>query len=75
MDERQAVMNEVRALMDQYRARCLWSVRVDYYPESLPEAVRMLEAIERSGDATAFQKARALREWLSRISNVASASS
>ena len=68
-----AVMERVNALADEYRIRCLWYLREDYYPQTPAEACRVLEAIERHGDIAAFQKAAPLRQWLSRTSNGPSA--
>jgi hypothetical protein len=28
------IQTKVRELIDEYRARCLWFLRADYYPES-----------------------------------------
>jgi len=72
-DDAQAVMQSVRALVDEYRARCLWSLREDYYPDTPGEACRVLELIERHGDVAAFRKAATLRQWLSRNSSAPSA--
>ncbi|MFH1143671.1 MAG: hypothetical protein V1774_03920 [Candidatus Eisenbacteria bacterium] len=56
-------MSEVRLLVDEYRERCLWFLRPDYYPETIDEALRVLRAIETHGDAAAFRRAAALRQW------------
>ncbi len=58
------IMARVHALVDEYRPRCLWYLREDYYPETPAEACRVLEAIQRHGDAEAFQKAAPIRQWL-----------
>jgi hypothetical protein len=63
----------VNALVDEYRTRCLWFLRPDWYPTTVDERIRALEQIERHGDNAAFRRARALREWLSRSSREASA--
>lgn len=68
-----AVMRSVNALVDDYRASCLWFLREDYYPQTLAEACRVLESIERHGNVTAFRKAAELRQWLSQNSSVPSA--
>ena len=74
MDEELAVvMRQVDALVDEYRVRCLWFLREDYYPETRAEACRVLDQIEGHGDLTAFKKAAALRQWLSRNSSEPSA--
>jgi hypothetical protein len=67
------VMQRVNALVDEYRVRCLWFLREDYYPQTPAEACRVLESIERHGDCLAFQKAASLRQWLSQNSSVQSA--
>ena len=72
-EETTAVMQRVNALVDEYRARCLWFLREDYYPQTPTEACRVLEAIERHGDVTAFRKAAVLRQWLSQNSSAPSA--
>ena len=63
------VMESVNALVDEYRARCLWFLREDYYPETPVEACGVLEQIERHGDLLAFRKAATLRQWLLQNSN------
>ena len=54
---------EVRRLVAEYRQRCLWWLSPDYQPETVEEALRMLVAIETHGDAAAFRRAGALRQW------------
>jgi hypothetical protein len=66
-------MESVNALVDEYRTRCLWFLREDYYPQTLADAVRVLDYIERHGDKHAFQKAATLRQWLLQSSNAQSA--
>lgn len=66
-------MQEVNALVDEYRARCLWFLRADFYPRTDEEAMRTLDYIERHGDVTAFQKASTLRQWLLQNSSAPSA--
>ncbi|MGO8931605.1 MAG: hypothetical protein ACLQU3_32530 [Limisphaerales bacterium] len=67
------VMQRVNALVDEYRACCLWFLREDYYPQTPAQACRVLESIERHGDRVAFQKAATLRQWLLQNSSVPSA--
>ena len=69
----QQVMARVNALVDEYRARCLWYLREDFYPETFAQACRVLEAIQRHGDAEAFQKAAPIRQWLLQNSSKPSA--
>jgi hypothetical protein len=72
-DDPTAVMQRVNALVDEYRTRCLWFLREDYYPQSASDACRVLEYIERHGDTEAFRKAASLRQWLLQNSSVPSA--
>jgi hypothetical protein len=66
------IMARVRELVDEYRVECLWSLRADYYPETVEEAITVLSQIERHGDLRAFRKAAQLRQWLSRNSSAPS---
>jgi hypothetical protein len=65
----------VEQLVDRYRARCLWFLRPDYYPATDAERLIVLRYIEHHGDREAFQRAGAVRQWLSRNSSAASAGS
>lgn len=67
------VMHSVHELVDEYRTRCLWFLREDYYPQTPVEACRVLESIEKHGDVAAFRKAAVLRQWLLLNSSAASA--
>lgn len=69
----QSTMREVHGLMDEYRARCLWYLREDYYPQTVAEACRVLDAIARHGDNAAFRRAGILKQWLSQHSSDTSA--
>ncbi|HMP76962.1 MAG TPA: hypothetical protein PKE12_11775 [Kiritimatiellia bacterium] len=62
--------DEMRRLVEDYRATCLWFMRPDYLPESREEMLRALEAIARNGDSQAFRRAEELRQWLLRPSSV-----
>lgn len=53
---------EVRSLVDEYRERCLWFVRADYYPSTAEEILRTLRWIRARGDRDAFQRARKIEE-------------
>lgn len=66
-------MSQVRSLVDDYRQRCLWFLRPDYYPETIEEALRVLGAIENHGDVAAFKRAATLRQWFLQHSNEMSA--
>jgi hypothetical protein len=65
----------LRDLVDAYRSRCLWFLRRDYYPETVAEARRVLDAIERHGDRDGFRRAVRIRLWLSPPSSATSAGS
>ena len=65
----------VNRLVDEYRVRCLWFLRPDFYPSTLEERLRILKYIERHGDREAFRRAATLRRWLSQNSSASSAGS
>jgi hypothetical protein len=65
----------LRALVDEYRDRCLWFLRRDYYPTTADEARRVLEAIQRHGDREGFKRAAEIRQWLLPPSSATSAGS
>ena len=69
------VEEPLRTIVDQYRGRCLWFLRSGYYPETIAEAERVLEAIQRYGDREAFQRAGEVRRWLSQGTSAKSAGS
>ena len=56
----------VRKLVDEYRLRCLWFLRPDFYPTDDASRLRALDYIERHGDREGFRRAATLRQWLSR---------
>ena len=62
-------------LVDDYRDRCLWFLRRDYYPATVEEALRVLDSIQRNGDREAFKRASEVRRWLSPSSSATSAGS
>lgn len=69
------VATAVDRLVDEWRARCLWDLRPDYYPSTDEERIAVLEAIQERGDLAVFQRAGVLKAWLSRRCSDASASS
>lgn len=76
MRERSAEISEaVNRLVDEYRLRCLWFLREDYYPATDAERLRVLQCIERHGDVAAYRRAAEIRSWLSRTSSAPSAAS
>ena len=62
-------------LVDEYRLRCLWFLRPDYYPSTDSERFKVLLYIERHGDRDAYRRAREMRRWLSQTSSAPSAAS
>lgn len=65
----------VNRLVDEYRHRCLWFLREDFYPTTDAQRLRLLTYIQRHGDRAAFQQAAKLARWLSRRSSENSAGS
>ena len=65
----------VNRLVDEYRVRCLWFLRPDYYPTTPEDQLRVLGYIERHGDREAFRRAAMLKRWLSPHSSAPSAGS
>jgi hypothetical protein len=61
------------AFVDEYRARCLWFLRDDFYPRTEAEWLSVLGHVERHGDVTAYRRSSAIRRWLSHNSNATSA--
>ena len=70
-----AVNDAVDHLVDEYRIRCLWFLRPDYYPATREQRLRALSYIEQRGDREAFEKAGTLKQWFSRHSSGTSADS
>jgi hypothetical protein len=70
-----SVAEAVNRLIDEYRIRCLWFLRPDYYPSTPEERLRVLGHIERHGDREAFRRAAVLKRWLSRDSSAPSVGS
>ena len=70
-----SIEGELAGLVEQYRARCLWFLRPDFFPKTTAEALRVLDYLERYGDQEAFRQAAAVRRWLSQDSSATSAGS
>ena len=70
-----AIAETVNRLVDEYRRRCLWFLRDDYYPTTDEERLRVLTYIQTHGDRSAYVRAAEVRRWLSRASSAASAAS
>jgi hypothetical protein len=60
---------EIRDLVQQCRARCLWFAPEDYQPQTHVQRLRALEQIQKHGDQKAFVRARELQNWLLRASS------
>ena len=65
----------LRRLVDEYRGRCLWFLRREYYPETIEEVLRVLDSIQRHGDVGAFKRAGELKRWALASSSATSANS
>ena len=72
---RPSIEAELRCLVDDYRTRCLWFLRPDFYPETPAETLRVLRHIERHGDREGFVRAARIRQSLSPPSSGPSADS
>ena len=71
--DRESTHEIVNRLIDEYRDRCLWFMRQDYYPSTPEEQERVLTLIQRYGDAAAWRRANELRTWLLQRSSETSA--
>lgn len=67
--------DEIDALVDEVRERCLWYLKPDYRPASDAARLRVLASIERHGDRTTARRSGILRQWLLRHSSDASVGS
>ena len=71
----QQIEAAVHRLVNDYRARCLWFLRADYFPQEMEEILRTLDYIDRHGDRAAFLRTAEIRRWLSPSSSERSAGS
>jgi len=69
------VQVELERLVQDYRSRCLWSLRPDFLPRTLGEAHEVLRQIEAHGDLEAFRRVARIKPWLSPPSSATSAGS
>jgi hypothetical protein len=60
-----AAREALRRLVDDYRDRCLWFIREDYYPSTEAEVGRILALVERHGDVAACRRVSEIRACLS----------
>lgn len=65
----------IDALVNDYRDRCLWFLRPDFYPKTLDQKLRVLKYIRRYGDKTAYRRAADAKRWLLQSSSETSAAS
>lgn len=74
-DDLAEAMQQVQALVEETRSTCLWYVRQDYVPQTVEQALPLLDAIARHGDLATFRRVAELRTWLPRASSASSAAS
>ena len=55
------IAEEVAKLVDEYRDRCLWFLRLDYMPKTPEEMRQVLDLIERYGDRSGYQRAEEIK--------------
>jgi hypothetical protein len=73
--ERDAILEDIRALVSEVRGSSLWFLNAAFQPMCEEEALRALRWIERRADRQTYVRARELREWLLRSSSAVSAGS
>ena len=59
------IQRQLRALIEANRARALWSLPADYFPDDAPAARAVLERIAARGDRATFIAARRLLAQIS----------
>jgi len=62
--EMKQMQGEIHKLVEEYRDRCLWFLRPDYWPDSREHVLRTLDLIERYGDRAGYKRAEEIRTWL-----------
>ena len=72
-NETDPITAAMRSLVDDYRTRCLWFLRPDYYPMTRNEHLKVLDYVQRYGDRAAHVRAATVRAWLFQTSSVESA--
>lgn len=70
----QDVLTEINQLVAANRALCLWFLREDYFPSNAPEALKVLDHIQKHSDRKTYIKAGQLKKWLLQASKKTSAS-
>lgn len=66
-------IDEVRCLVERYRATCFWFMDEQWLPDSVASARRAVILLQRYGDRKAYLSASAWKPWLSRPSSKISA--
>lgn len=69
------IAQAIDRLVDEFRARALWFLREDYYPQTLEERLRVLRYIEERSDVPTFKRVAELRKCLLQSSSEKSAGS
>lgn len=67
--EAESIRGELRNLVDEYRSRCLWFLREDYYPRTRTEMLSVPDRFQRHGDLNLFRRAGKIKRWLLLNSN------
>jgi hypothetical protein len=75
MSAPESLEKEVDRLVEDYRARCLWFLREDYYPSTHEQRLQVLTYIQRYGDREAYRRAAEIHRLLSPTSSAPSAAS
>jgi hypothetical protein len=65
----------LRELIERQRTSCLWYLKQDWFPKTLEEVSKVLDAVQCHGDRAAFIEAGRIRQWLSPNSSSGSAAS
>lgn len=55
---------QMRSLVEDYRAMCFWNFSEDFMPSTREQVILALDAVERYGDLNAYRRAGEIRKWL-----------
>ena len=58
------ISEKLAVLIEEYRDRCLWFLRPDYFPVNPSDRRRVLDWIERYGDRSGYERAEEITTWL-----------
>lgn len=56
--------DDLKSLICDYRATCLWSMAADFMPRNQRQLLLVLDRIERYGDMAALRRLEEVRKWL-----------